>query len=172
MQRLLNGLSKTSGDRSIDRVAVRLSLSMICRLAVWIGCFLFSIAIGKAHALPPDVQSYLETHCNKCHDGDVQKGEFRIDNLSPKVGFENTPQWLEIMERIGSVLTLSPSNIEKYLAAAETILNEAYPELPAKNAKPKPPFGGANPVLYEEQISADTQSKIKALLPQVDLKFQ
>ena len=61
MQRLLNGLSKTSGDRSIDRVAARLSLSMICRLAVWIGCFLFSIAVGKDHALPPDVQSGADT---------------------------------------------------------------------------------------------------------------
>jgi len=25
-----------------------------------------------------------------------------VDNLSPKVGIENTPQWLEIMERINT----------------------------------------------------------------------
>ena len=41
--------------------------------------------------------------------------------------FLEDPEW-HGFERIGSVLTLSPSNIEKYLAAAETILNEAYPE--------------------------------------------
>jgi hypothetical protein len=40
--------------------------------------------------------------------------------------FLEDPDW-QGFERIGSVLTLSPSNIEKYLAAAETILNEAYP---------------------------------------------
>lgn len=41
-------------------------------------------------------------------------------------GFPEDPEW-HGFERLGSVLTLSPSNIEKYLAAAETILAEAYP---------------------------------------------
>ena len=41
-------------------------------------------------------------------------------------GFLEDPEW-HGFERIGSVLTLSPSNIEKYLAAAEVILAEAYP---------------------------------------------
>ena len=36
------------------------------------------------------------------------------------------PDW-EGFERIGSVLTLSPTHVEKYLAAAETVLNEALP---------------------------------------------
>jgi len=36
------------------------------------------------------------------------------------------PEW-HGFERIGSVLTLSPSNIEKYFSAAETVLAEAYP---------------------------------------------
>jgi mono/diheme cytochrome c family protein len=34
-------------------------------------------------------------------------------------------------ERIGSVLSLSPSHVEKHFAAAETILAEAFPEKPA-----------------------------------------
>ncbi len=179
----------------------------------------------------------------------MQKGDFRIDNLSPKIGFEDTPHWLELMERIssgemppkkvkvkpsaeesaqtvewiaarmkegesarmaargrvsynrltrdeyvntvrdllgvqydandpgafledpewhgferiGSVLTLSPSNIEKYLAAAETILNEAYPEPPNPKAKPVPPFGGSKPVLYEEQVSERHREKLREL---------
>ena len=41
-------------------------------------------------------------------------------------GFPADPEW-HGFERLGSVLTLSPSTIEKYLAAAETILAEAYP---------------------------------------------
>ncbi len=206
---------------------------------------------APAATLDPKVQTYFEEHCLKCHDADVQKGDFRMDTLSPKVGFENTPQWLEIMERInsgemppkkekkrpeatasaqvvewiahkmkegesarmasrakvnynrltrdeyvntvrdllgveydakdpgafledpewhgferiGSVLTLSPSNIEKYLGAAETILNEAYPDIttPAKNAKPAAPFGGSKPVLYEEQISERHRERLREM---------
>ena len=41
-------------------------------------------------------------------------------------GFAEDPEW-HGFERLGSVLTLSPSNVEKYLAAAEVILAEAYP---------------------------------------------
>jgi len=220
-------------------------------------CFLLSfsafyLCIAAAHAaLDPQVKAYFEEHCLKCHDDDVQKGDFRIDTLSPKVGHENNPQWVEIMERInsgemppkkekvkptaeasaqvvewiamkmkegesarmatrakvtfnrltrdeyvntirdligveydakdpgnlledaewhgferiGSVLTLSPSNIEKYLAAAETILNEAYPEIvvPKKGAKPVEPFGGSKPVLYEEQISERHRERLREM---------
>jgi mono/diheme cytochrome c family protein len=42
-------------------------------------------------------------------------------------GFPEDPEWRGF-ERLGSVLTLSPSTIEKYLAAGEAILAEAYPE--------------------------------------------
>ncbi|WP_254508228.1 DUF1592 domain-containing protein [Anatilimnocola floriformis] len=41
-------------------------------------------------------------------------------------GFSEDAEW-HGFERIGSVMTLSPSNVEKYLAAAETVLAEAYP---------------------------------------------
>jgi mono/diheme cytochrome c family protein len=68
---------------------------------------ILALAAGAAIAAPsaaldPKVQAYFEQHCLKCHDADAEKGDFRIDNLSPKVGFEDTPQWLEIMERISS----------------------------------------------------------------------
>ncbi|WP_231744371.1 DUF1592 domain-containing protein [Stieleria neptunia] len=169
-----------------------------------------------AKQLDAKVGAFLEVHCIECHDKDAANGDFRVDNLSPSVGFEDTPQWVEIMERvksgemppedaaeqptadlraeivewiaarmkegesarlakrervsyrrltreeyvytvrdligveydasdpgglfedpqwhgferIGSVLTLSPSHIEKYIKAAEVILDEAYPEEP------------------------------------------
>ena len=41
-------------------------------------------------------------------------------------GLPEDPDW-QGFERIGSVLTLSPAHVEKYLAAAETVLNEALP---------------------------------------------
>ena len=163
--------------------------------------------------LDSNVRDYISAYCSRCHGANSEKSDFRIDTLSAKVGFEDTPQWLEVMERvnagemppkdqkkrptadesagivewlsarikdgevarmaargrvsynrltreeyvntvrdligvhfdatdpggfledaewrgferIGSVMTLSPSNIEKYFAAAEVILAEAYP---------------------------------------------
>ncbi|MFT6178395.1 MAG: hypothetical protein ACJAQT_001826 [Akkermansiaceae bacterium] len=44
-------------------------------------------------------------------------------------GLLEDPEW-NGFERLGSVLTLSPTHIEKYLKAAETVLSEAYPEKP------------------------------------------
>jgi mono/diheme cytochrome c family protein len=195
------------------------------------------------------LQPYLQQHCAHCHNADKQEGDFRLDTLSSKVGMENNPQWLEVMdrinsgemppkeevqrptadesarvvewlaarlkegeaarmaaqakvtynrltrdeyvntiydllavqydakdpgnlledpewhgfERLGSVLTLSPSNIEKYLAAAETILNEAYPEPLPPRSKPIVPFGGTKPVLYEEQINERHRERLREM---------
>ena len=66
-----------------------------------------ALTVGAASAAPsaslaPKVQTYLEQHCLKCHGADAAKDDFRIDTLSAKVGFEDKPQWLEIMERINS----------------------------------------------------------------------
>ena len=46
-------------------------------------------------------------------------------------GFSEDPDWHGI-RRIGSVLSLSPAHIEKYFQAAETILDEAYPDKPVE----------------------------------------
>src|SRR4051794_3870885 len=71
--------------------------------------FTLALALGAAgparaaaEGLEPGVQGYLNQHCLNCHGEEKQKGDFRIDTLSPKVGFENNPQWQEIMERISS----------------------------------------------------------------------
>ncbi len=161
---------------------------------------------------------WLQQHCLRCHNEKVQEGDFRIDVLSPRPGFEDTARWAEIRERIssaemppadapeqptpqsraslvqwlsdriaageayrlatrekvafrrlsreeyvntvydllgvhfdaadpggltedpewhgferlGPVLALSASHIEKYIEAAETILDEAYPDKPVE----------------------------------------
>jgi hypothetical protein len=52
-------------------------------------------------------------------------------------GLPDDPEW-HGFERLGSVLSLSPSHIEKYLNAAETVLAEAFPDkIPAKFIKKK-----------------------------------
>jgi mono/diheme cytochrome c family protein len=211
--------------------------------------FLLTPHLSFAAAQEPKVEAYLQAHCLKCHGADAAKGDFRIDTLSKRVGTENTPQWLEIMdrinsgemppkkvqkrpsadesagvvawiaakmkegeaarmaargrvsynrltrdeyvntvrdligvhydakdpgamledpewhgfERLGSVLTLSPTNIDRYIAAAEAILNEAYPEPPAKTAKPVPPFGGSKRAVGEDQISERHRERLREL---------
>ncbi|WP_437221643.1 DUF1592 domain-containing protein [Planctomicrobium sp. SH661] len=54
-------------------------------------------------------------------------------HFDPKApgAFTPDPQW-QGFERIGSQLTLSPAHVEKYLAAAERIINDAYPDQDAK----------------------------------------
>jgi len=219
----------------------------------WFGFLLLAAAAQAAPSttLDPKLNTYLEQHCYDCHDAMTKKGNFRIDNLSPKIGSENTPQWLEIMERIssgemppkkvktrptaeesasivdflaarmkegesarmamrprvsynrltrdeyvntvrdllgvqydasdpgafledpewhgferiGSVLTLSPSNVEKYLAAAETILAEAYPEITPqkKGAEPPKPYSGSKPAYLAEQVNERHRERLQQM---------
>jgi len=71
-------------------------------------------------------------------------------------GFLEEPEW-KGFERLGSVLTTAPSNIEKYLSAAETILAEAYPEK-------KPQFlQYTKPALMENQISTKHRERLREL---------
>ena len=173
-----------------------------------------ALAAWAQPSFEKDLKPYLTRHCIRCHGPKKQKGDFRIDQLSTKIGLEDTPFWIEIrdritsgemppedvengpsadesaaivewiaarlkegeaarlakrdkvsynrltveeyvntvrdligvqfdatdpggftedpewngFERLGSVLTLSASHVEKYLTAAEKILEEAYPE--------------------------------------------
>ena len=50
-------------------------------------------------------------------------------DVSDPTGLPEDPDW-QGFERIGSVLTVSPAHIEKYIAAAEAALNEALPPEP------------------------------------------
>jgi hypothetical protein len=49
-------------------------------------------------------------------------------------GLLEDPEW-NGFERLGSVLTLSPTHVEKYITAAEIVLSEAYPEKPIEYAE-------------------------------------
>ncbi|HWE03860.1 MAG TPA: DUF1592 domain-containing protein [Tepidisphaeraceae bacterium] len=48
--------------------------------------------------------------------------------------FNDDPRW-HGFERIGSMLTLSPSHVERYFKAAETVLERAYPDQPPATVK-------------------------------------
>jgi hypothetical protein len=48
--------------------------------------------------------------------------------------FNDDPRW-HGYERIGSMLSLSPSHVERYFKAAETVLERAFPERPPAMAK-------------------------------------
>lgn len=69
-------------------------------------------------------------------------------------------------ERIGSVLTMSPASLEKYLVAAETVLSEAYPPPPAplrRGEKPPEPFGGTKPAILESQVSEKHRERLREM---------
>ncbi|NBV20527.1 MAG: DUF1592 domain-containing protein [Proteobacteria bacterium] len=48
--------------------------------------------------------------------------------------FNEDPRW-HGFERIGSMLSLSPSHVDRYFKAAETVLERAFPEQPVKTTK-------------------------------------
>ena len=50
--------------------------------------------------------------------------------------FNDDPRW-HGFERIGSMLSLSPSHVDRYFKAAETVLEQAFPEQPKKPEKGK-----------------------------------
>ncbi|MBV8879124.1 MAG: DUF1592 domain-containing protein [Planctomycetaceae bacterium] len=80
----------------------------------------------------------------------------RYDAADP-TGLPEDPNW-HGFERIGSVLSLSPAHVEKYFAAAEGILAEAFPEkAPKKEVVKWTPFDcrGWNRKKMEELGLAD-----------------
>ena len=71
-------------------------------------------------------------------------------------GFLEDAEW-HGFERLGSVMTLSPANIEKYLAAAEVVLAEAYP------AKPPVYFETTKRAVLEGHIDETHRERLRGL---------
>jgi hypothetical protein len=63
---------------------------------------IFAAAQSTAPSFKKEIQPYLDTHCIRCHGEKKQKADFRLDQLSPKVGLNDTQHWAEVMERISS----------------------------------------------------------------------
>lgn len=169
----------------------------------------------------PSVESFFAEHCLRCHDGQKQKGDFRLDTLAREFGETQTAErWAEVVfrmnsgemppraekqptpeelgrvvewlnarlkegeatrmakrgpvahyrlsreeyaatvrdllgvtfdvnlpgtfnedprwhgfERIGAMLSLSPSHVDRYFKAAETVLERAFPASPVPAVK-------------------------------------
>lgn len=81
-------------------ISARASTTVLKTLLVM--AFVGSVNAFAAETLNPKVDAYLTAYCLDCHGKKSTKSDFRIDKLSSKVGFENTPQWLEVIERINS----------------------------------------------------------------------
>lgn len=79
-------------------------------------------------------------------------------------GLDEDPRW-QGFERIGAVLSLSPSHMEKYFSAAETILAEAYPDkLPETNIVRKRAIdlrGGPSPKQKDELEQQGLLDKVR-----------
>ncbi|MBC8348673.1 MAG: DUF1587 domain-containing protein, partial [Verrucomicrobia bacterium] len=85
-------------------------------------------------------------------------------------GLLEDPEW-NGFERLGPILTLSPTHVEKYITAAEIVLSEAYPEKPIayiegsrrmENIAPNHPH-------YERLSKAGQIDKVRKLLWASDL---
>jgi len=68
-------------------------------------------------------------------------------------GLTEDPEW-HGFERIGSVMTLSPSHIEKYFQAAESVLAEAYPE------KASAPIDVRNPMASSKNVPEPHRTRL------------
>ena len=81
-------------------------------------------------------------------------------------GLLEDPEW-KGFERLGSILSLSATHVEKYLAAAEIVLNEAYPDSKIEYLEASTPaviFRPDRPH-YEEFAKAGLLDKLRYELP-------
>jgi hypothetical protein len=80
-------------------------------------------------------------------------------------GLLEDPEW-NGFERIGSVLTLSPTHVEKYFTAAEIVLGEAYPEKPIEFVEGGRRIENINPdhSHYERLEKAGQLDKVRKLI--------
>jgi hypothetical protein len=55
-----------------------------CSFVFWIASMSVAFAAGKAtpFAMPTQLEDLTASYCLDCHDGDVQKGDIRLDNLT------------------------------------------------------------------------------------------
>ena len=108
------------------------------------------------------VAAYFEQHCVDCHGPEKQKGDFRIDTLSPKVGFENTPQWLEVMARINSG-EMPPKKVKMRPAAEESARGGGM-AVGADEGGRGGPHGGAAAVSYNRLTREEYVNTVRDLL--------
>ena len=77
-------------------------------------------------------------------------------------GLLEDPEW-NGFERLGSVLTLSPTHIEKYITAAEAVLAEAYPDkkVPYRDLSTRAATVGPKQPHYERLEKAGLLDKVR-----------
>ncbi len=65
--------------------------------------FLFLIALSGSCLAAPNLKPFLEQHCTDCHDGEMQKGDLRLDTLPfDPTNAENAKKWITIYDRVES----------------------------------------------------------------------
>ncbi len=70
---------------------------------MFLRAFLFLISLSQACLAAPNLKPFLEKHCTDCHDGEVQKGDLRLDTLSfDPTNADNAKKWITIYERVDS----------------------------------------------------------------------
>jgi len=88
-------------------------------VSIFLFSFFTAVSAPAESSFEKDLQPYLEAHCIRCHGGDKQEGEFRIDTLSREVGMTDTSRWAEVIERINSG-EMPPDEVKKRPSADES----------------------------------------------------
>jgi hypothetical protein len=72
------------------------------RPSLWLAGLVFCLA-GKGMAADHPAAELFAAHCQKCHEGDKPKGDFRIADLSPDFSDESSRErWLAVLDQLQS----------------------------------------------------------------------
>ena len=118
-----------SGDMPPDDVDKRPKPEDIARVAEWIAGPTARGRFGEATPPPASASPFASSRARNTPTPIHDLLGVNFDVTDP-TGLPEDPDWHGI-QRIGSVLTLSPAHVEKYLAAADSLLNEALSLGPA-----------------------------------------
>jgi hypothetical protein len=84
---------------AVFQISITPPLHRSC-LALFLGMVLSTLHAADSASLKPD--AFLSRYCLDCHDGDVQKGDRRLDDLPLKVGTDIAiaERWQEVLHQL------------------------------------------------------------------------
>jgi|UniRef100_UPI0037848480 hypothetical protein len=103
MKRIKPDITGTNGVMEYWSAVLQLSITPPLHrscLALFLGMVLSTLHAADPAPLKPD--AFLSTYCLDCHDGDVQKGDRRLDDLPLKVGTDIAiaERWQEVLHQL------------------------------------------------------------------------
>lgn len=144
--------------------------------SVLVSLSLGSLSRTTAQAAPtPNAHQFLETHCYGCHDADMQKGKFRMDNLDSLDPAEAAKKWGRIFSRLEAGEMPPPKKPRPPQAQTADVLMEIKvalaAEAKARRAEGRTHMRRLNRLEYENTVRdlLGITTPLQDLLPEDDL---